>query len=631
MWVPEEMTHFLLGVVEEDLQAALDFIGKEGKFHLVEFSHRWLKETQYKEIYRKLEESSKRIKEIIEYFGIKSLKEIPLKAVDINKVREEAEKFLNEFEGKLGEKRSRLTTLKEEETELNLVSELLALLPEIDTPIEEIREGKFIKMIGGTIPSSEEKNLYEILKGRDVLVFKRKFQKGITPIIIFFSSFEEESLGKVLESVHFEELKVFSKLEGSILGLKDKIESKFWEIKEERATLQASIKRMGRNIEENILRLNREIDISLLELVWLSKTARSDKIFFISAYLPTKVVFEVKQKAKNLNIYILKEETIKRKNEEAKITPTKLNNPFLFRPFELLVNTYGIPSYRGIDPTIFTTISFLLFFGIMFGDFGHGLILISIGIALFFIRVMRKFAILPVLLGISSAIFGVIFGEFFGTHPFQPLWFSPFREPEKAMLFAVYLGVVIVSFGFILRLVEFIMEGNKEELFLSGYGLPGFIFYLSSLAFTFSLIRRISSKFIISEGAIIGMSALVVALGIPLKDAFKEGISSNKLLLSLGEFIHLLLAMISNTLSFIRVAAFNIGHIILTMSLLEISSIFEKMIGRGSATTLIFGNFLVVGLEGMIVFIQSLRLEYYEFYSRFFERGKEIYKPIKIK
>jgi V/A-type H+-transporting ATPase subunit I len=631
MWVPEEMTHFLLAAYEEDLPQVLDFIGKEGKFHIVEFSDSYLREPEYTETFKRLEDYEKRIKDIIEYFDIKSEKEIPLSAVEISKVADEVGKFLSEFQEKLGEKQNRLESLKKEENELNLTSELLTLLPESDTPIEELHNSRFLKMLGGTIPSSEEKSLLEIVKDRDILVFKRKSQNGRIPLIIFFSYIELESFGKVLESVRFSELEFFSRLEGPILSLKDKIESKFWEIKEERTALVASLKKMGRNIENEILRLRNDIRVSTLELRWLKKTARSEKVSFISTYLPSRVVSGVKKKGENLNLYILDEEKIRRKSENADKAPTKLNNPPIFRPFESIVNSYGIPSYRGIDPTIFTSLSFLLLFGIMFGDLGHGLILILSGVALYSIRLLRRFAIFPVILGVSSAIFGTIFGEFFGTHPFDPIWFSPFKEPEKAMLFAVYLGVIMVTFGFVLRLIEYTMENKKEDLFLSGHGLPGFIFYLSSLFLVFSVVNRNSGKIVLIESIVIGVSAVVVVGGVPLKDAVKEGFNSSKFLFSLGELIHLSLAMISNTLSFIRVAAFNIGHVILTMSLIEISSLIGKMIGVGGSTTLIFGNIFIIGLEGMIVFIQGLRLEYYEFYSRFFEIGKEVYEPVKIK
>jgi V/A-type H+-transporting ATPase subunit I len=631
MWVPEEMTHFLLAAAEEDLPLVLDFIGKEGKFHIVEFSSGYLREPEYTETYRRLEDYSKRIKDIIEYFAIKSDKEIPLSAVEINKVAEEGENFLKQFQEKLGEKQSRLESLKKEEMQLNLTSELLTLLPESDTPIEELRNSRFLRMMGGTIPSSEEKNLLEIAKERDILVFRRKSQGGIMPLIMFYSSFELESLGKILESVHFGELEFFSRLEGPILSLKDKIEGNFWEIKEERTALVASLKKMGRNIEDKILQLKNDIRVSILELEWLKKTARSDKVFFISTYLPSRSVSSIKKKGEKLNLYILGEENIKRKSENAGRTPTKLSNPSVLRPFESIVKAYGIPSYGGVDPTIFTSLSFVLFFGIMFGDLGHGLILISAGIALYWVRLLRKFAIFPLMLGISSAIFGTIFGEFFGTHPFEPIWFSPFREPQKAMLFAVYLGIIIVTSGFVLRLIEYTMENDKERLFLSGHGLPGFIFYLSSLSLVFSVINENPGKIIMIEAIVIGVSALVVVVGIPLRDALKEGLNSSKLLISLGDLVHLSLSMISNTLSFIRIAAFNIGHVILTMSLIEISNLIGKMIGVGGSTTLIFGNIAIIGLEGMIVFIQGLRLEYYEFYSRFFERGKEIYQPVKIK
>jgi V/A-type H+-transporting ATPase subunit I len=631
MWVPEPMTRILVATTEDNLSEVLDFIGKQGKFHIVEFSHRYLHEPEYRETYRDLENYEQRIEEIIEYFNIKSTKEIPISAVEVEEVLDKAKDFLDKFQEKLGKKKDRLERLKKEEIHLNLTSELLALLPESDAPIEELRDSKFLKMLGGTIPSSEEENLLEITKNREILVFRRKAQNGVVPVIIFYSSYEEESLDKVLDSVRFNQLEFFSRLEGPLLNLKDKIEGKFWEIKEERTSIQASVKKMGRNVEEKILELRNDIHVSLMELKWVSKTAKSEKVFFISAYFPSKSVSKVKEKGEDLNLYILSEENIERKNEQADEVPTKLNNPSLLRPFESLIKAYGIPSYRGIDPTIPTTLSFMFLFGIMFGDLGHGLTLILIAGVLYTIKLLRKFAVFPLILGISSSIFGAFFGEFFGTHPFEPLWFSPFDDPGKAMLLAVYLGIIMVTVGFVLKLVEFTMENNRDELFLSGHGLPGFIFYLSSLALAFSIINDKSGSIILVEALAIGVSALVVALGVPLKNAITEGLNSNKLLMSIGELIHLSLAMVSNTLSFMRIAAFNIGHIILTMSIIEIADMVGDMIGMGGYTTLIFGNILIIALEGMIVFIQGLRLEYYELYSRFFEKGKEMYNPVKIK
>lgn len=632
MWVPEPLTHFLLAATDKDLTSILDFIGKEGKFHISEFSHRYLKEPEYKEMYFKFEEYERRIKEIIEYFDIEIEEDILFDTVELSEVAERAEVFLRDFQEKLGHKKDRLIALKKEEDELNLTSELLSLLPEAETNIEELHNSDFLKMIGGTIPASEEENLLEIIEDRDILVFRRKVQNDYIPIIIFYSFFEESSIGDIFKEVHFKKLELFSNLEGPLSGLKDKVENKFWEIKEERTSLKASIKKMGRDFQEDLLKLKKNIEISKLELNWVAKTARSDRVFFISAYLPTNVVPEIKEKSTNLELYVLVEEDMKRNHEAADRTPTKLNNPLVFRPFESLVKSYGVPSYKGIDPTIFTTLSFIFFFGIMFGDLGHGLVLILAAIAFYFIKALRRFAVFSLALGVSSSIFGTFFGEFFGMHPFKALWFSPLEDPQRAMLFAVYLGIIMITVGFVIRLVEFTMENNKEELFLSGHGLPGLIFYISTLAFAFSIINGKTGGVIVVEVLGMGISALLVAGGIPLKSTIidSKSLNSNKLLLSLGELIHLSLTMISNTLSFIRIAAFSIAHVILTMAVIEIAEAFGDLGGIGKYSTLIFGNVLIMIFEGMVVFIQGLRLEYYELYSRFFEEGKEMFESVKI-
>ena len=142
---------------------------------------------------------------------------------------------------------------------------------------------------------------------------------------------------------------------------------------------------------------------------------------------------------------------------------------------------------------------------------------------------------------------------------------------------------------------------------MPGRGLPGFGF-----------------------GGYFMFSILVIVLGIPLREALKNGLNPNDILLSISELMHLSLAIISNTLSFIRVAAFNIAHVILTVSIISISNMMSATGSAGEFSSLILGNIFIILLEGLIVFIQALRLEYYEFYSRFFTRGKSMYDPIKI-
>jgi V/A-type H+-transporting ATPase subunit I len=630
MWVPELMSRFLLATTKDDITEVLEFFGKEGKFHIVDFKDKKLEEPRYGETYQNLKEYKKDIEGIIEYFEIKVKKELPIHAVDATIVEKEVGEFLSEFQSELGKKQDRLKNLKEKEQRLNIVSELLALLPESETPIEELRSGKSFKMVGGTIPEIERENLYEIIEGEYIFVFVRPIQDKRIPITLFYQKQDDEKLDKVKKQVRFSEIEEFNKLEGPIVKLKESIEMGFWEIKEERAQIQILIQEMGEDIEERILELERNVEISLRELEWVNKMARTENLFFIEAYIPYRFVHEIKEKGEKLNLYVLMEDEVKRNSIEAENTPIKLCNFSIFKPFEFLVKTYGAPSYSGIDPTIPTTLTFLFIYGIMFSDIGHGLILTLIGLGLYFLKYLRKYTIFPVTMGISSIIFGVLFGEFFGTHPFNPIWFSPFENPERAIIFAIYLGIGIVTFGFILKLIENLLKREYEGFLLSGEGIPGFIFYISIILLAFSVINNSNNAIIITVGIIAAISIIVVALGKPIKEAMKGSLNTDHLLLSLGEVIHLSLALISNTLSFIRVAAFNISHIILTISIITIAEMFGEMVLAGKYSTLVFGNLFIIILEGMIVFIQALRLEYYEFYSRFFERGKSLYEPMKI-
>lgn len=630
MWVPESMTRYLFATPKDDLTQVLEFFGKEGKFHLEEFKREELEKTSYGKTYQNLNRENEEIQRIIQYFGIKRKKEPHMRAVDATEVDKEAKKFLNEFQDELGMKRDRLKALKEKETELNLLSEILALLPDEKIPIQELIKGRFFKMKGGTIPLSEKEILKSVIQGTDVAVWMRPPLIDKIPIVAIYPISEEETAKKILDQARFSESMEFNKLKGKVSEVKDSIEIGFWEIKEERANIQNSIKKMGENVKEKILAFSRDTKIALTELGWIGKMSRTENVFFINTYIPSEVTPKIKKESRDLDLYILSREKIQRNSKEAKNTPTKLNNPGFFRPFESFVKTYSIPSYQGIDPTILTSITFLLMFGAMFGDLGHGIVLLLCGIGLYFLPILKKYALLPITMGISSCIFGILFGEFFGTHPFEPLWFSPFENTERTMMLGVYLGMGMIASGFIIKIIEGKIRGDREEIFLSGESLPGLIFYISLVFLAFGVVKNIPKRLIIIEGSITGVSILVIALGKPIMEAIKEGLNTNDLLLSLSNVAHLSLAMIANALSFIRVSAFNIGHAALTLSIIQIGNLLGEMIGGGEYLTLFLGNLIIIVLEGMIVFIQALRLEYYEFYSRFFEKGKREYKPIKI-
>ena len=631
MWLPESMTHLLFASKQEKLTETIEYIGDKGEFHLIKIDEENLDKPKTEEQVKTLSKQKNEIEKIIEYFAIEktNLKE---KAVQPDEVQKEARNFIQKFNRELNRREEQEKKLEKEEFELDIVAELLSLFPDEDFEIENLFEGQYFNLVGGTIPAEELESLEDIRDVEGIYIFNSTKVKDSIPVLIFYPGDREERFKKVCNRIRFAKLDKFNDFKGSVNEYKENVEIEFWEINERRTEIKSDILDMGAEGRENLLKLLKRLETAIKELQWINKMARTRNVYFINCYIPTSSAIRIKEEIEDdENLYIIDEEQIARDSSEADTTPVKLKNPDFLRPFEMLIKTYGMPSYKGIDPTIPTMITFLMMFGIMFADIGHGLILFLLGSGMWFYEFLRKFSYFLIDIGLVSIGFGVLFGEFFGTDLFSPIWFSPFENTQNAMVLGLYFGILMVSTGFILRMVEELVNKNYKQLLLSAEGLPGFIFYISIIFILYFAIEDADIQAIHSASAIAILSILTIALGRPIKEALTEGLESETIMESMVEIIHVSISVISNTLSFIRVAAFNIGHVILTLSVIKISQTLGGGTMSGQISMLILGNLGIVLLEGMIVFIQALRLEYYEFYSRFFMVGDTAYKPVKIK
>ncbi|MCF7740393.1 MAG: hypothetical protein K9N00_01235 [Candidatus Marinimicrobia bacterium] len=631
MWLPESMTHLLFASRETGLRKTIEYIGEKGEFHLTKVDDENLNQPRTADQINTLRQQKNEIEKIIDYFGIAE-RRIEGVAVKPDEVQHEARSFIDRFNRELRKREQKQKQLEKEEHELDIIAELLSLFPDTDFEMQYLFEGQYFNMVGGTIPVDEKESLQDVRDIDNFYIFHSSHIRGSIPVLIFYPGDEKERFQRITNRIRFSELERFNKFEGTITDCKEQVEINFWEINEQRTQIQSDIFDMGEDGRENLLSLKKRLETAIKELQWINQMGRTKNVYFINSYVPTRSARKIKKEIEDdENLYIIEEEKIGRNSQEADQTPVKLDNPGFISPFESLISTYGVPSYKGLDPTVPTMITFLVMFGIMFGDIGHGLVLLLCGIGMWLYRFLRKFSYFLIYMGLSSMVFGALFGEYFGMHPFQPLWFSPFENTENAMILGLYFGIFMVSTGFILRMVEDLVNKNYRELFLSAEGLPGFTFYISIIFIIYSTIQSSTSSVIYLESSLAVFSILVIALGRPILQSITTGLESETIMESIVEIIHVSIAVISNTLSFIRVAAFNIGHAILTFSIIKISTSLSGGTLGGKLSMLILGHMSIIMLEGLIVFIQTLRLEYYEFFSRFFVVGKSAYKPVKIK
>lgn len=319
--------------------------------------------------------------------------------------------------------------------------------------------------------------------------------------------------------------------------------------------------------------------------------------------------------------------------------PTKLLNPGLFKPFELFIRMYGLPAYNEIDPTILIGLTYSFLFGFMFGDVGQGLCLLIGGFLLYRMKKLSLGAIVSCC-GFFSTIFGFLFGSIFGFEDIiHPVWLRPMQHMTNlpfigrlntVFIVAVSLGMGIILLTMILNIINSYRSRDPERTFFDTNGLAGFVFY-AGLVLTIVLYM--------TENPIPASALLVIMFGLPLVIMFfKEPLThlverkSRIMPKEKGMFVvqgffelfEVLLSYFSNTLSFVRVGAFAISHAAMMEVVLMLSG---HEAGTVNWLVVVLGNIFVCGMEGLIVGIQVLRLEYYELFSRFYRGTGRAFKP----
>ncbi len=313
--------------------------------------------------------------------------------------------------------------------------------------------------------------------------------------------------------------------------------------------------------------------------------------------------------------------------------PVKMNHNRFLKPFELIVGTYGVPRYGTIDPTLFIAISFLLMFGAMFGDTGHGAIFLFAGIIMMWRMkdVLKEVGMLLSYVGLSSIIFGFLYGSIFGIE-FHPLWINPMKDISVLFRACIAFGIFILTTGIFINIVNLASNKNLKSVFFDKAGLFSGLIYWAGIGLASGFLARSNGIIVKFAAALFGISIFAIFSNL-LIDAIRkrEGILVGFIEGSLHIF-EIVMGYLANTVSFIRISAFALNHFGFFITIFAISDMLKRSSMSGlSLPFLIFGNIFVICLEGLVVMIQSLRLNYYEFFSRFFVAGRSLYNPLVLK
>ena len=313
--------------------------------------------------------------------------------------------------------------------------------------------------------------------------------------------------------------------------------------------------------------------------------------------------------------------------------PTLLAPARAAEPFRPLLTTYGAVPYEDVDPTPFVAVTYCLMFGMMFGDVGDGVLIILAALALSRSRNPRLVALRKVwpmiaAAGASAVLFGALYGELFGPTKVLPtLWLAPLDSPTRLLTVAVAAGIGLLAAGYLIGIVNRYREGGALLALTADSGVPG----LALLAGGVLAVLGIAT-----HGALLtpaGLAIVAVAV-VPLVLGLRAeaGSGATAILEVLIGLLDELLRLFSNVFSFARLAAFGLMHAAIGQVVLHAAgSLTGSPLGDlGAVATFLVGWTAAFALEGLVVSVQALRLEYYELFSRLFVHEGRAFRPFRL-
>ena len=379
----------------------------------------------------------------------------------------------------------------------------------------------------------------------------------------------------------------------------------------------------------------------------------SEESFTLSGYCPTKQSKALCEKLDAIEGVSAVGVAVKSGTASADV-PIRLKNNIIFRPFEMFVKMYGLPEYGTFDPTPYVAVTYMLLFGIMFGDVGQGLLISLFGLIL---SKLTKNGLAPIMtrIGLCSAAMGVVYGSVFGIEtliePFfhrEEIWKllgyterpeNIFQVATMLLIAALAIGIVLITISMTFNTVLNFKKRKIGEALFSINGVCGLVFYISLVAgaagmFMFGA-ELFTPPYVI---CLIVLPLVLIFFKHPLSDLISGKKHAEKI--SVGNFIienfielfEAALSFLSNTMSFLRVGGFILSHagMMLVVAQLAGTNAPDAQISVTTIITYIIGNLFVMGVEGLLVGIQILRLEFYEIFNRFYSGNGQSFRPLEI-
>lgn len=558
---------------------------------------------------------------------------------------EQAVRLIDEADSQVRETERELEVLKKKKAELQELTDKITPFNNLGYDIHKLLSFKTVKYRFGRIPIDYADKLMQYTYDNANTIFCEceKDQEYVWGV--YFSPKNEiAQIDAVYKALHFERFRLPDEYEGTpqeamerLLEESGKLDEKIKERQEKIDTVISAKKDKLLCAVSRLRKYSKHFDIRRLAAC----TTGQQTFYIICFWMAARDVKKLQAELENDEkvVCIVHDDNSKR----VSAPPVKLRNPKLFKPYEMYIRMYGLPNYNEFDPTIFVALTYSFIFGWMFGDVGQGLVLVIGGYLLYHFKKMDLAAIIS-MAGVFSTIFGFMFGSIFGFEDvLEPIWLRPMSDMTNlpmigrlntVFIVAVAFGMGLILLTMILHIINAAKNHSLGDLCFDTNGIAGLVFY-GLLVFAIVMLMTGHS---LPGGSLLAVLFIVPLLCIAFKEQLTELCEKKKseektgavmvVVQALFELIEVLLSYFSNTISFVRIGAFAVSH----AAMMEV----VMMLAGAESTNpnifvVILGNIFVCGMEGLIVGIQVLRLEYYEMFSRFYKGDGREFEPYNMK
>jgi len=653
MFFPKAMTELELIVPAKDLVAVTKVLGSHGNFQQIDSTYLGLenlgpstwqeKSAGYSALERRIQVTMQTLSLEEEYSGSAEINS----AVDVDTVQSALERIEAEVKVKGDELNIEKKNLEQLENQLHQ----LEPIADINVEIGALNKSKYLYSVPGIMPAESVSRLETSLSRVPHVFFTLRADPKRPLVWLLGPRSNSDIIDRAVRSAYLTPLTLPEEYTGTPAEIVKELSKTIESTRQKISDLENALAKLAGTHKKELYDLWRDIHVSRVMADAIARFGQLRHTYVVVGWVPSVDLDNLTQRLKQASKEILIEVIPVEFGGHQSNVPVALQNPGFLAAFETLVNTYARPRYEEIDPTILIAVTFPLLYGAMYGDVGHGLVLASFGL-LIKSKIIKAlsgaaaFGNLLIACGLSGAIFGFIFGSVFGFEEVLPHIIRPSESILPVLGIAIGAGMVLLNVAILLNLYNAARARDWGRFFFDSNGLAGWILYLSFLVIFVQAVGNLILKIAIFPGYVMSIAGVLMAVTLlaavvfshPLQHWMHDHhfvIEGGAVIFSVQAFFEVLeklITMFSNTLSYVRVGAFAIVHAGFTGAVFVIAKLVGggHEVGFGYWAVVVLGNLFVIGLEGFIVTIQTMRLHYYEFFSKFFLGGGSPYEPLAL-